>query len=90
MDKQSRALALSGAHRGRAAPGRLTLPGGGVFRLTTPLLRQWLMIHLRPSAGLRLSGGFGYLDAPPAFSILEQSFAARCIGWVEVFELSTP
>ena len=62
----------------------------GAFRLTTPLLRQWLMIHLRPSAGLRWYGGFGYLDAPPAFSIIEQSFAARCIGWAEVFELSTP
>ena len=44
----------------------------GVFRLTTPLLRQWLVTHLRPLAGLQSSGGFGYLDAPPALSILEQ------------------
>ena len=40
----------------------------GVFRLMMPLLRQWLMIHPRPLAGLRLYGGFGYLDAPPALS----------------------
>ena len=38
-----------------------------VFRLTTPLLRQRLMLYPRPLAGLRLSGGSGYPDAPPAF-----------------------
>ena len=38
-----------------------------VFLLTTPMLRPWLMLHPRPLAELRVSGGFGYLDAPPAF-----------------------
>ena len=43
--EQLRCFALSGAHRGRAAPGRLLFLMVGVFRLPTPLLRQWLMLH---------------------------------------------
>ena len=62
----------------------------GVFRLTTPLLRQWLMIHPRPSAGLRLSGGFGYPNAPSALfhrrEILRGSLYRMDVG----LESSTP
>ena len=57
----------------------------GVFRLTTPLLRQWLMIHPRPLAGLRLSGGFGYLDAPPALSpILGRKNGAHICAFLDI------
>ena len=62
----------------------------GVFRLPTPLLWQWLMIHPRPSAGLRLSGGSGYLNAPPALSILEQSPVGSLYRMVVGYVLSTP
>ena len=152
--EQLRCFALYGAHRGRAAPGRLTLPDGRglstpdaaapavvddsspsfggaaiVWWLWLPQCAfgafpsssnpSWLALsdgrglgvldavvfaaagdcyivmvwtsnleQLRrfafsgaPSlAGLRLSGGFGYLNAPPALSIVEQSFVARFIG----------
>ena len=64
--EQLRCFALYGAHRGRAAPGRLTLPDGR--GLSTPDAAAVAVVDASPRhlAGMRLSGGFGYFNAPPA------------------------
>ena len=64
--EQLRCFALSGALRGRAVSGRLTLPDGR--GLSTPDAAASAVVDASPRhlAVLRLSGGFGCLDAPPA------------------------
>ena len=71
---QLRGLALFGAHRGRAAPGRLTLPDGR--GLSTPDAAASAVVAASPRhlAGLRLSGGFGcHRCASGAFLFLSSS-----------------
>jgi hypothetical protein len=48
------------------------------------------MIRPRLLAGLRFFGGFGFLHAPPALFILEQSFVGLLKRMVAGVVLSTP
>ena len=72
--EQLRCFALSGAHRGRAAPGRLIRPDGR--GLSTPDAAASAVVAASPRhlAGLRLSGGFGcHRCASGAFLFLSSS-----------------
>ena len=84
MDKQSRAASLLRAlRRSSWSSGAWSppLPDGRGLSTHDTAASAVVDASLRPLAGLRVSGGFGYLDAPPAFFLSSSSPPwARSIG----------